>query len=321
MAFDRKLLKAFVAVAESGSVGRASISLNATQPTVSRHIRTLELQLGHPLFDRHTQGMSLTAIGQELLPRSRLLLDEMAHALTAIEELRGLRRGKLRIGAVVSVSRGHLPAVLARVMATAPDLDIELTEASEDLLELALLRREVDVVFMTRRPSDADAVRIGSNAFEDEVVAFCAPDNPLLVSKTADIRSILAAKWALPRTGSTPRLRFESAVRELGLPPPTIVVVTDSPDAMMNIVARTSTVGWLPLPILQPAIEAGQLRILDAPALIWRRSFQAYRRAAGTLPHAVHALIRALATDVSKETARASRSATKGPPQRRDRAR
>ena len=135
MPFDRRLLRSFVAVAESGSVGRAAASLNATQPTVSRHVRTLEEQLGHPLFDRHMQGMALTATGIELLPRARLLLDEMERAIEAIDALRGLKRGTVRIGAVAAVARSHLPPVLADLLGAAPELCIEMTEASEDLLE------------------------------------------------------------------------------------------------------------------------------------------------------------------------------------------
>src|SRR4029079_12581056 len=96
MAFDQHLLGAFQAVAEEGSVGRAAKVLNATQPTISRRIRTLEEQLGQPLFERDSRGMHLTAAGADMLPHARHLLYEMAAIQDRMDAHRGLTRGAIR---------------------------------------------------------------------------------------------------------------------------------------------------------------------------------------------------------------------------------
>ena len=79
----------------------------------------------------------------------------------------------------------------------------------------------------------------------------------------------------------------------------------------MNLVARTSILGWLPLPMLQPAIDAGRLRLLDMPSLEWKRDFHAYRRATGTFPRAAHALIEAMARHASSPVDQSSRRAVR----------
>jgi len=77
MTFDRRDLSAFLAVVDCGSLGRAALVVNMTQPSLSRRIRELEIRLGSPLFERHSKGMALTAAGETLLDHARLLVFEM----------------------------------------------------------------------------------------------------------------------------------------------------------------------------------------------------------------------------------------------------
>ena len=64
---DLKQIRAFVTVAETGSVTRASALLNLVQPAVSRQLRMLEEDLGTNLFDRSRHGMQLTPAGKSML--------------------------------------------------------------------------------------------------------------------------------------------------------------------------------------------------------------------------------------------------------------
>ena len=87
---DLKHLRTFVAVAETGTVSKASSRLHIAQPALSRQIIDLEAELGITLFDRVSRRLHLTADGEQLLARSRTLLG-LAASLT--DEARALKRG------------------------------------------------------------------------------------------------------------------------------------------------------------------------------------------------------------------------------------
>ena len=70
-------VRAFVRVADHGSVSRASVALFRAQSVVTRSISELESRLDVPLFERHANGMRLTAFGERLLPRARRVLAEL----------------------------------------------------------------------------------------------------------------------------------------------------------------------------------------------------------------------------------------------------
>jgi DNA-binding transcriptional LysR family regulator len=300
MAFDRQLLDAFAAVAEYGTVGRAAAALHSTQPTVSRHIRRLERQLGQALFERHAQGMTLTVAGDALLPSARLILHEMDLAQDAMDGIRGLKRGSLRVGGVTAVTRGFLPQVLADVTRRAPQLRIEVLEASEDRLDAALSQREVDVIFATEAPQGVETSRVGPYQFDDRVLPFCSAQNPLSAHSDVTLQQLVEQTWALPRPGATPRLYFERLIRERDLHAPEIGLQTDSVDLIIQVVARSALLGWLPIQLLSAAIASGEIAVLDVPQLQWLRVFRPYRRATGSFPPTAQFLIDAMAKHARK---------------------
>jgi DNA-binding transcriptional LysR family regulator len=88
---DLQLLRAFLAVAEAGSVSAAAEQLGYSQPGLSHRIQTLERELGAVLFRRRGNGMTLTREGQLLLPYARMTMAMMRDVNQAIAEFRELR--------------------------------------------------------------------------------------------------------------------------------------------------------------------------------------------------------------------------------------
>src|SRR5215208_1759654 len=98
MAIELRLLRYFALVAEELHVGNAAARLFISQPALSQQIRSLEEQVGLPLFIRHPRGVELTEAGQVLLAEARAVLGESDRFETAVEELRRGRTSGLRVG-------------------------------------------------------------------------------------------------------------------------------------------------------------------------------------------------------------------------------
>jgi len=152
---DWSLVRAFLAVAEEGSLSAAARRLGASQPTLGRQIRAIETQLGARLFDRRPRGFALTETGAALVPAAREM-DEAARriALTAAGTQDTLE-GPVRITASVALSIFHLPAIIAQIRSAEPRISIDLVPSDESR---NLLYREADIAVRMYRPRQLDLV-------------------------------------------------------------------------------------------------------------------------------------------------------------------
>ncbi|MDZ4086958.1 MAG: LysR family transcriptional regulator [Tabrizicola sp.] len=152
---DWTLIRSFLAVAEAGSLSAAARATGISQPTLGRHIQTIQAQLQVPLFTRIAQGQALTEAGQALLPSARAMQAAAAElALTAKGRSGGIE-GTVRITASRVVSHVILPRVLALLREAEPGIQIDLVPS--DTTE-NLLFGEADIALRMYRPTQADLV-------------------------------------------------------------------------------------------------------------------------------------------------------------------
>jgi LysR family transcriptional regulator, regulator of abg operon len=128
MAMKLHQLRAFVAVAEQGSIHGAARSLFLTQPAVTKAIRELEAEVGVVLLARNTRGIIVTEHGLLLLERARLIVNELERAETQMEHLRDGQKGKLAIGVTPLAGMTLLPAAFAAFRSQQPDVDVTFYE-------------------------------------------------------------------------------------------------------------------------------------------------------------------------------------------------
>lgn len=147
--------RSFIAVAEAGSLSGGARVLGLTQPTVSRHVDLLEESIGARLFLRAPQGMSLSDLGQQMLPEARAMAASAAALERAASAPPDAERGVVRLSASEVVGAEVLPAILAPLMADHPGLTVELalSNRNDDLL-----RREADLALRMVRPTQAGLV-------------------------------------------------------------------------------------------------------------------------------------------------------------------
>lgn len=291
---DPRLLAAFVAAAQQGSVGRAAIALGLTQPAVSRSLKQLERLLGASLFERHAKGLRPTVFGEALLPHAELILSEGASAVGAIAELRGQAKGVARIGIVASVAVSLLPAAVSHLRATRPGIRVKVNEDIEDRLSAALARGEIDLAVATEIQFPAEMAFDHEILFRDLTAVTLRRGHPLLARPVRAVADLAGQAWVMPPQDAVAHRELARRFAACGVPGPEVAVETRSISAMRALAAGSDLLCWLPETIVKVDAEAGRLTTLSLAALEWRRELRVFRRRRGTLPPAAVAMLQAL---------------------------
>src|SRR5262250_505952 len=124
---------------------RAAQELNVAQPSVSQQIRKLEAELGAPLFHRMKRHVTLTEAGKTFLPHARAVLQRLEEARLEVQELSGMRKGSLAVGAPPSVGTHLLPRALAVFSRRHPGIALSFREAGSRTLVSLLEEGELDL--------------------------------------------------------------------------------------------------------------------------------------------------------------------------------
>src|SRR6266545_4786563 len=118
-------LRLFAAVVDHGGFTKAAAALNLSQPAISKSLKELEAELSLSLIDRSGRTIRLTDAGRSLHARARELFGVERVAERELRELRGLKRGVLRIGASTTIATYMLPPVLGRFHLRHPRVRIQ----------------------------------------------------------------------------------------------------------------------------------------------------------------------------------------------------
>jgi DNA-binding transcriptional LysR family regulator len=119
-------LHILLAVAEHGSMAKASEHLAISHPVISKSISDLEHTLGVRLFDRSSQGVELTLYGKALLNTGVHVFDEMRQGLKQLESLADPSTGELRVGAPEIIMAGLMPQIIERFSLQYPRIKVQV---------------------------------------------------------------------------------------------------------------------------------------------------------------------------------------------------
>ena len=278
MALEPRQLRAFLAVVQTGSLGRAAESLHLTQPALSRLVKQMETQLRVQLFERRTTGMELTSFGEALLPYAEHLIEETQLAIEEINVRLGLGRGTVRIGAVASAAVMVLPALLEKIHTAWPNLQLHIMEAVEDRLAIALADNDIDVALSGSIPESDAVMRVAEHKFIDRSRVIAATNHPLQQREHLTVHDLAGQSWIMPSADAEPRKQFNALIEQHSATPPLVAVETRSPSTIKAVVAQTRLLGWLPEPLFAAEEAAGLIRPLPCPDLICERHFFVHRR-------------------------------------------
>jgi DNA-binding transcriptional LysR family regulator len=284
MAFDLQQLQAFTTIVKAGSLGRAAVELNVTQPALSRMIRRLEDDVGAPLFERHSKGMQMTDIGEALLPHATLLRRESEVAREEIDAMRGLARGTVRVGAVGSIACVVLPQAIERVLHRWPRLHVEVVEGVWDRLAESLVTHEIDLALAVDLPDTPEIVAVKDCRWVDCSHVVAAASHPLRSRERLQLSDVMDAQWATPPRGTAPFEHMAHVFAANGLGLPNVQVETRSITVLKSLVARSGFLSWMAEPMYDAEKKAKVIDALLSAGAQGERTLTAFRRRAGILP-------------------------------------
>jgi DNA-binding transcriptional LysR family regulator len=157
---DTNILKylAFVKTVETGSFTKAGEALHYTQGGISRMVSDLENEWQVSLLTRSKKGIELTEDGKRLLPYAQELCSSFNKVEEEADDLRGLRKGTIRIGAFSSAATYYLPSIIKAFQADYPSIVYELKLGNYEQIESWIEDGEVDCGFLslpTSNPLDS----------------------------------------------------------------------------------------------------------------------------------------------------------------------
>src|SRR5712672_997338 len=183
-------------VARSGSIRKAADQLNVTASAVNRRIMDLEEELGAPLFERRPRGVRLTAAGEVLVHYLREQDGEVERMKSQIEDLKGLRRGTVRIACSQALALDFLPREIAEFRTRHPLVAFDVKVLDHEQAMAALAGYEVDLVLVFRPPFLPNFQPLMS--IRQRLVALMAADPPLAGQKKIRLSDCADYPVALP---------------------------------------------------------------------------------------------------------------------------
>lgn len=284
-------LRVFHAVARSGSFSRAAGELGISQPAVSIQVRELENELGTSLLHRTRRGTQLTDAGRIVYGYSQrifALADEMRQAM---EEVQGLKRGRLTIGSSTTPGEYVLPWVIGQFQKRYPDIEVSLSITNTQAVIERIRDRELDLG-MAGSPVQMEGLA-SFPYVSDDIVIIASPDHDLAGKQPVEVERLEGQRFILREPGSATRRTAEDCLREHDVSV-RVVMELGSNEAVKRAVAAGLGLGVVSKFGTAPDVTAGYIEVLAVEGWACRRPLTVFYREDRHLPAAQRAFLRLL---------------------------
>ena len=280
-------LHALVEVVHRGGFSAAAKVLYTSQPNVSKAVRQLQDELGVPLFERKGRTRTLSEAGQIVYRRARNILAESEDMLAELDELRGLRRGVLRLGLPIFGSSVLFAPVFAVFRSRYPGIEIRLVEHGSKKLEELLRAGEIDLAAsLMPIPREFN----WQDVHNDPLVALLPGTHPLAVQASIRLKSLAKESFILFDEGFLLNKIILDYCARRGFQPD-ITAHSGQIDFIVGLVRAGLGIALLPRLMAEQRLQPGVAFVpLDEPDIRWHMVL--LWRNGGFLPHAARAWLK-----------------------------
>lgn len=256
-------LRAFYEVGRCGSFTEAADRLCLTQPAISKGVSGLEASLGIALLERTSRQVHLTEAGQGLWLHARSIFALERAALDEMAQRRGVRRGRLHIGASTTIASYWLAHDLAQFLRSYPDMDIEVSSGNTRSIVQRVSEGEVEMA-LVEGPVQED--HLDCQWWRNEPMRLVAAP---FISVAGN--ALAEQRWVLREQGSGTARVVEHYLERAGISPRQRVIV-ESNQAVVELVVAGCGVAIVPEVMALPHLRQGELVELPWPLYPLQRS-------------------------------------------------
>lgn len=304
MNMNLEQLQGFLTVAETGHFTKAAAELHVAQPTLSRQISTLEAELGSELFNRARGNITLTAAGETLFPVAARMLADAERIRFQMQEMAGLRRGRVRLGAPPSMCVSVVAEVVGPYHENYPGVDLHLRESGSHRLLNELVGGTVDlalIVASEHDPASAESLEHTPLLVEELLVISADSTHFAQHGQELTLRQLAAMPQIVFSESYDLRAATMEAYRQQDLSP-NVVLEGAEMDAVLRFVERGLGVAVVPATILldRPGLDSRRLvepSLTRTISLAHRKDVKLSRAAA-----AMHQMIITTAKDLADQS-------------------
>ena len=292
---DVRDLQIFVSVAKHLNFTRAGEEVNLSQPSVSVRMRQLELDLGSKLFEQLGKKIALTEAGQMFLPYAIRVIAAMDDARHAIDELQGLERGSLRIGASTTPGMYLIPRTIAQFKQRYPKIDVHLAVKDTRQIEEGVIRNEFDFGFVGGHLA-GDEVEV-LPWITDELRLIVPKGHRLAGKRTVKPQDLLKEQFILREQGSATRAVVAAHLGKLRIEPAVVMEIAN-PESVKKAVQSGLGIAFISGYAVETELKAKILVAVEIQSLEIRRELKIVYRRDKHLSRAAHAFIEIARTKI-----------------------
>ena len=285
---DARDMEVFLSVAKHLNFTRAGKEVHLSQPSVSVRVRQLERDLGVKLFEQLGRRVTLTEAGRLLVPHASRVLAAMDDARHAVEELQGLERATIRIGASTTPGMYLVPKIIARFMRRHPKVEIHLGIEDTRRVEEGVAANEFDFGFVGGHlvGDQIDVIPW----LTDEVMLVAPPGHALIRKRIVGPKDIAGEPFIFREQGSATQAAVERGLRASDLQVKAVMEMSN-PEAVKQAVQGGLGLAFLSRFAVEAELKAGTLAAVRVRGLAVRRELKIVHRRDKHLSRAVRAFI------------------------------
>jgi DNA-binding transcriptional LysR family regulator len=268
-------LRDLVAIVDRGSLRGAARYLNVAQSGLTRSIRNLERELGHPMFEREARGMVLTPMGRVFYQRASSAMNELRRADEEMAQAQGEASGTVVAGLSIMPHLGMLPGALGPFRQRYPGVTLKIIEGLYPAIEPGLRNGTIDFYLGAASQADPAPGLISETLFDNTRIVVGRKGHPLAAAQS--LKELSAADWATPSLDVIGAEDLNEVFSRFKLALPQIRLQANSAMSLLVALAHSDLLTMLPRQWAEFALTQHALQVipvkerLAAPAIVFLR--------------------------------------------------